>query len=134
MTTRYNRQEQFEIIREALENYSDTWDRSMDDDYEKLWDDICTIMAWWEDDINALDTGYPLHKCETCGKSTIDCLKHFEVSSYLDTHLVITHLKDYPLSTDINKSIELAKKDGADFIDVFQGCNRDNLIMTLRLK
>lgn len=91
-------------------------------------------MAWLQDDINYLDYGNLLHECETCGKHSIECLKHFEVSGYLDTHLIKTHINDYPLTKNINESIDLAKKDGADFVDVYQGCNRADLILTLNLK
>ncbi len=71
-------------------------------------------------------------RCEYCNHPLIECMAMFEVSALLDTHLEVTHVDDKSFS-NINDGIEWAKSKGADLIDVYQGCNRENLILTLRI-
>lgn len=67
--------------------------------------------------------------CEYCEKQMIDCLKTFEASLYIDDSCH-THIADKSFN-DIDNAIRWAKQKGADYIDVYQGCNRENRILQL---
>jgi hypothetical protein len=71
-------------------------------------------------------------KCEYCDLTLIDCLKHFEVTAMLNTDLIFTHVDDKTFD-NINDGIKWAKSKGADFIEVYQGCDRNNQILQLNL-
>lgn len=67
--------------------------------------------------------------CETCELEEMECLKHFEVSAYNEEG---DHIDDSTWLY-INTGIDWAKKINADFIRVYQGCNRENEILWLNL-
>lgn len=54
--TRHNLQAQFDTIWDALDAYAEncyTRDEhgEIDEEYRSEWDDICTVMAWWREEL-----------------------------------------------------------------------------------
>ena len=48
--TRANRASHLECVWSALEEYRDELIPEGDSDHDEVWDDICTAMAWLEED------------------------------------------------------------------------------------
>lgn len=66
--------------------------------------------------------------CEYCDKPMIECLKLFEVTAYDSQPLRVLADKHF---SDINEAIDWARFiPECDYIEVFQGCDRNNRIYT----
>lgn len=72
-------------------------------------------------------------KCEDCKEPTIECLKTFEIQAYINTDLSPTDIGVVKQSS-IDTGIRWARSIGADFIEVYQGCDKENRVLILQLK
>lgn len=72
-----------------------------------------------------------MSKCEYCDQDITECLQDFEVTAYTE--------HDQPINdksfSNINEGIDWAKSfDDCEYILVFQGCDRENQILSLDIK